>query len=186
MYPSVTSVLKRLPQPGLDVWKNRVGAIEAERIKNSAATRGSHLHHMVENYLNGLPDVTKGHMPINVAMFRSLKSLLDKIDIIYGIELPLISHNLKVAGACDLFAKYEGIDSIIDIKNAKNPKTEEYILNYFLQTAMYSFMIEEMYLVPIKQIVILVAVESGETQVFIKNPWEYMPQVFKLLQQENK
>lgn len=180
VYPSVTTLLKKLPSPGLDAWRNRVGAVEAEHIKNVAAKRGSKLHEMVEIYLGGQPDATKGHMPINVAMFRSLKPLLDKIDLIYGIELPLYSHQIKSAGACDIFTKYSGKNSIIDIKNAKNPKTEDYILGYFLQTTAYSIMIEELYQMPVENIVILVAVENGETQCFIKNPNDYKDQVFDL------
>ena len=184
IYPSVTTVLKKLPSDGLDAWVKRVGKIEAERIKLTAARRGTNLHAMVEAYLGGLPNASQGHMPINVSMFRSLKPHLDNIEEIYGIEMPLYSHRLKAAGATDLFAKYSGKNCIIDIKNAINPKTEDFILNYFLQTTAYSVMIEEMYNISVDAIVILVAIESGETQVFMKDPRDYMDQVFELFGKE--
>lgn len=182
VFPSVTTVLSRIPNAGLDVWRKRVGAAEAKRIASVSAARGSRIHEMVESYLGGSSQPTRGHMPINVNMFRSLRPHLDNIDEIYGIEFPLYSRQLRAAGTCDLFAKYSGKKSIIDIKTSKSEKEESYILNYFFQTTAYYVMIKELYGIDVEQIVILIAIESGETQVFIKDPREYQEQVFDLFQ----
>jgi hypothetical protein len=55
--PSVTTILQAtLPEEKkavLENWKNRVGADNAENIKNVAANRGSIMHRILEGYLLG-------------------------------------------------------------------------------------------------------------------------------------
>ena len=53
--PSVTTILQATEPPEkkaiLDAWKKRVGAENADKIRDQAAARGSILHRIVENYI---------------------------------------------------------------------------------------------------------------------------------------
>ena len=53
--PSVTTVLSGTKdedkQKTLDNWIKRVGEEEANRIRNEAASRGSHMHYILENII---------------------------------------------------------------------------------------------------------------------------------------
>ena len=50
--PSVTNVLSDTKDKShLDAWAARVGEAEADRIKNEAATVGTHMHNVVERLL---------------------------------------------------------------------------------------------------------------------------------------
>ena len=56
-YPSVTSVLSLTKseedKASLELWKQRVGYKEANRIKTDASRRGTSLHSYIEDYLRG-------------------------------------------------------------------------------------------------------------------------------------
>ena len=55
--PSVTTILSATKseedKAALAAWKERVGKVEAERIKKESSTRGSNLHKFIEDYLHG-------------------------------------------------------------------------------------------------------------------------------------
>ena len=55
--PSVTSILSATKseedKASLELWKQRVGYKEANRIKTEASSRGSSLHLYIEDYLKG-------------------------------------------------------------------------------------------------------------------------------------
>ena len=53
-YPSITTVLSPRNKEGLMKWRKRVGEKVANHICNKAATRGTKVHKMCEDYLNGL------------------------------------------------------------------------------------------------------------------------------------
>ena len=174
-YPSVTTVLgKMLDKSGLDDWRARVGDEEADRVSRLAATRGTNIHNMCENYVRG-EDVDVS-MPFNEYMFNQIKNVLDEhVDDIVGCELTLVSDELKIAGSCDLIALYDGKLSIIDYKTSSKNKMKGWIESYFLQTVLYSYMLWEMTGMMAKQCVIIIAVEEeSEAQVFIVKPREYL------------
>jgi genome maintenance exonuclease 1 len=174
-YPSVTTVLgKMMDKSGLDEWRKRVGDEEADRVSRLAATRGTNIHNMCENYVRG-EDVDVS-MPFNAYMFNQVKKVLDEhVDDIVGCELTLASDDLKVAGSCDLIALYDGKLSIIDYKTSSKNKMKDWIESYFLQTVLYSYMLWEMTGMMAKQCVIIIAVEEEpEAQVFIVKPREYL------------
>jgi genome maintenance exonuclease 1 len=78
-----------------------------------------------------------------------------------------------MAGRFDCIGEYEGVLSVIDFKSAKSSRKEEWITNYFEQTAAYSYMWLENHGERIPQVVILISAEDGTTQVFKKKPEEY-------------
>ena len=55
--PSVTTILSATKseedKAALAAWKERVGKVEAERIKKESSTRGSNLHKFIEEFLHG-------------------------------------------------------------------------------------------------------------------------------------
>ena len=56
--PSVTTILAKTAskekQASLDAWRERVGYQEAQAITTQAAIRGTEMHYVLENYLNGI------------------------------------------------------------------------------------------------------------------------------------
>ena len=53
-YPSITTVLSVRNKKGLFEWRKRVGDEVANYVARKAATRGTHVHHMCEDYLNNM------------------------------------------------------------------------------------------------------------------------------------
>jgi genome maintenance exonuclease 1 len=180
--PSVTTVLgQKLKNPGLEAWKARVGEEEAKRVSTQAAGRGSAVHLLCEKYLSNDPDYKRGAMPFNLVTFSSIKKHLDLcIGTVHGIEVPLWSENLKTAGRCDLLAGWQGTNSVIDFKTSKRQKGEEDIQSYFLQATCYSLMAEERTTLKFPQIVVIIAVDHEDAQVFVKNRDQYVDKVLEV------
>ena len=51
-YPSITTVLSIRNKTGLVEWRKRVGNDVANYVAGKAASRGTKVHHMCEDYLN--------------------------------------------------------------------------------------------------------------------------------------
>ena len=115
--------------------------------------------------------------------FNRLRFLLGNINNIVGLEIPLYSDILKLAGTADFIAEYNGVLSVIDFKTSKRAKKEEWIEDYFIQAFFYSAAFFEMTGAIPEQIVILIAVrESFEVQVFKKPFKEMDTYIEKLIQ----
>ena len=60
-YPSITTVLSIRKKEGLMEWRRKVGDKVANYVAGKAASRGTKVHHMCEDYLNNqhlnYPDV---------------------------------------------------------------------------------------------------------------------------------
>jgi ATP-dependent exoDNAse (exonuclease V) beta subunit len=139
-----------------------------------AANRGTAVHNILDKYLSNDPDYIKKAMPSNIAMFRSGQTIIDQnIKEVFGIELPLYSGQLKTAGKTDLVCNWDGINSVLDYKTSKKPKTEDQILNYFLQATAYSLMVNELYELNITQFVVLIFVDHEKPQLFVKKVSDY-------------
>ena len=168
-YPSITSILAQQENLGLEAWKAKVGEKEAKRISQESARIGTAVHQMAEFYLSNYAVRLDKEEKKIMDTFNRLRFLLGNINNIVGLEVPLFSDLLRVAGTCDCIADYNNRLSIIDFKTSRKPKKEEWIDDYFMQTFAYKLMFEEMTGVEIQQIVILVAcTESFDVQVFKK------------------
>ena len=183
-YPSITTVLSPRNKEGLMKWRKRVGEKVANHICNKAATRGTKVHKMCEDFLNG-EDMThhkKDFLPY--CLFNELKDkTFDNINEVIGQEVTLYSDKYKVAGRTDLIAEYNGELSIVDFKTSTNERKDSYNENYYIQTAAYAEMFEELTGKPINQIVILVVTENGTVQEFIKDKQEYIPLLEETLEE---
>jgi len=51
VFPSITTVLGSLENKGLQEWRRRVGEEQANRISRKAATQGTMLHSLCEEYI---------------------------------------------------------------------------------------------------------------------------------------
>jgi len=168
-YPSITSILSQQENLGLEAWKERVGEKEAKRISKESARIGTAVHQLAEYYLSNIQVKLDKEEKIIIDTFNRLRFLLGNINNIVGLEIPLFSDLIRVAGTCDCIAEYNGKLSIIDFKTSRRPKKEDWVDDYYMQTFAYKLMFEEMTGIEIQQVVILIAsVESFDVQVFKK------------------
>ena len=170
-YPSITTVLGAIPKPGLDKWRKSVGEAAARWEMNRAARRGSATHTLVEQYLKGETPSIRDVLPLG--MFRLLKPYLDQVDNIHALEQIMYSNKLTVAGQVDCIAEYNGKLSVIDFKTANKERVDSWNENYYIQCTAYAIMYEELFGMPIEQIVILQAGEDGSCKAFVKNKADY-------------
>jgi len=174
-YPSITTVLSILGKDAIKKWRERVGEEEANRISTQAGVRGTAVHQLAEDYLNNEEDWSKGAMPSNLFSFNQIKPILDaNINNIWFQEEFLYSDKLQCAGQVDCIAEYDGKLSIIDFKTSRKAKKEEWIQNYFIQTAFYAAAFYERTGIAIKQGVIIITVDNDEPQVFKVNTFDYL------------
>ena len=187
--PSVTTILAATQsdekKASLQKWKDKVGSVEADNIKNLAASRGTAMHSYLEAHLNGqgildLSDL--GQAAGNMARTIIEKGLGD-LQEAWGSEVVLHYPGLW-AGQTDLVGIYQGRDSIIDFKQANRPKRDEWITDYYLQGAAYATSHDCIYGTNIEQIVILVCTPDLFFQKFIINgdrfrqyKWEWLKKV---------
>ena len=170
--PSVTTILQATQSDEkkkvLEDWKNRVGADNAENIKNEAANRGSIMHRIIEGYLLGqrhadLSD--QGILAGTMAQTIIDEGLEGSMDEIWGTEITLYYPKLY-AGASDLAGVYEGRESIMDFKQSNKPKQKAWITDYFLQLAAYATAHNQVYGTRIQSGTILMCTKDNYFQKF--------------------
>jgi len=175
-YPSISTICSFRKRHSIAEWRKRVGEAEANKISTRAASAGTTLHSIVEDYLNNNLDLDKykdKYLPL--MLFKLAKPLLARIDNIHFQEAPLYSHEFGIAGRVDCIAEFDGKLSIIDFKTSSKEKKESWIENYFVQETGYAKMYEERSGIKVDQIVTLIACQTGFTQVFVKNTNDYVP-----------
>ena len=172
-YISITTLLSNLSKAGIQKWRNRVGAEEANRISTKASRQGTGVHSICESYIKNEDGFLDGRMPNEVEMFQSIESLLDCIDDVHCVEGALYSDELKLAGRTDLIAEFDNQLAVIDYKTSRKIKTWEMCHSYFMQGAFYAMAYEERTGIPINNIVIIMAVENEKPLLFreTKDRW---------------
>jgi len=197
--PSVTTILSAtIPEEkkkSLDMWKQRVGDVEADKIKNEAANRGTAMHSIIEKYLEGqgyldLTDV--GHQAHTMATQIIENGLKDKLSELWGIECCLYYPDLW-AGQTDVCGIYEDGEAIIDFKQSNKPKRKEWIGDYKLQLAAYALAHNEIYGTNIQKGVNLVCTKDNFFQKFVfegeefkQAKYEWLKRVDQYYNQLNK
>ena len=171
-YPSATTVLSVLSRDAIAAWKRRVGDEEANKISSQSSTRGTKIHSLTESYLKN-EDLEAAFAKnkatiLDIELFGKFKHVLAAIDNIHCQELALYSDHLRMAGRVDCIAEFEGRRAVIDFKTANKAKKKEHISSYFMQAAAYAIMYEERTGIPVPWLVILIAVEDDNPQVFIE------------------
>ena len=140
--PSVTTILSGTQsedkRKALAAWRERVGYQEATKITTQAATRGTEMHYIMEQYLNGVGYLNlskEGSLPRMMA--HTIVSNLDQLSRVYGTEVSL-HYEDQWAGSSDAVGVYNGKPTIIDFKQSNKPKREEWIEDYYYQIAAYA------------------------------------------------
>ena len=170
--PSVTTVIGAMGKKAIFEWRERVGAEEANRVSRIASGRGTRMHTLCEKYLNNEEFVKP--MPDSLALFNTIKPILNRINNIHYQECALWSLRLKMAGRVDCIGEFDGKLSVIDFKTSSRVKTKEDIPSYFAQCVAYALMYEELVGVKIHQIVVIMAVEGSEPLLFVERTGDHV------------
>ena len=168
--PSVTTILSATKdKAALDAWVARVGEAEAERIRNEAATVGTHMHSVVEHLLLNEPLPapqswlqTKGYW----MGYKLIEAFFPNVQEVWGAEIPL-HYPGKYAGTSDCIGVYRHAESIIDFKQANKMKQRSWIEDYFVQLAAYAAAHNAVHGTKIRQGIILMVSQDGQTQEFV-------------------
>jgi len=140
--PSVTTILSATQSEekkrSLDAWRERVGYQEAQAITSQAATRGTEMHYVLENYINqiGYLNLSKEGAQSRMMAHRIVENL-EGLKVIYGSEVNL-AYEDQWAGSTDLVGLYNGEPTIIDFKQSNSFKKREYVEDYHYQIAAYA------------------------------------------------
>ena len=189
--PSVTTILSATQSPekmaSLANWQKRVGDVEAERVKNTAASRGTNMHLHLERYIlgTGHKDLTdEGQVAGDMAQVIIDKGLCDMSEI-WGSEVTLYYPGLY-AGATDLVGVYDYEDSIVDFKQSNKPKRKEWVDDYFMQLGAYAMAHNQVYNTEITQGVILMCTPDNYFQKFQVKGREFIKYQHKFLERVDK
>ena len=167
--PSVTTVTGWKKNKFFAKWRAN-NPKEAKRVTR----RGNKLHSVIEEYVNNETIDIDSIPPNERELFLQMKDEVDKIDNIRCTEMCLASERIGVAGRVDCIAEYDGKLSIIDFKGSTRKKWASDIENYFLQATAYSLMWQEISEERIEQVVIIIGCETGDTQVFVEKPLNWV------------
>ena len=156
--PSVTTILGQTKdQSFIKKWKEKVGEKKAKEIKNLSSKRGTSMHKFLESYIEGVgyDDLTDIGVQAKPMAQKIIEIGLAPVDEWYGSEVTLYYPGLY-AGSTDLVCKHNGMDTIIDFKQANRPKNKDWIEDYYLQIAAYCMAHDYVYGSAIQQGIIMV------------------------------
>jgi len=166
--PSVTTILaKTKNQEYLTAWKNKVGHEKAESIKNLSSKRGTSMHKFLESHIQGVgyDDLTGLGQKAKAMANKIIEIGLAPVEEYYGSEVTLHYPGLY-AGSTDLVCNHNGLDTIVDFKQANRPKNKDWIDDYFLQIAAYAMAHDYVYRSEIRQGVIMICTPDLYYQEF--------------------
>ena len=185
--PSVTTILQATQTEEkkaiLAKWKQNVGEIKADQIRDQAAARGTIMHRIIEGYITGeghadLSDLGQAAGIMAQTIFK--EGLKGSMDEIWGSEITLYYPGLY-AGACDLAGIYEGQEAIIDFKQSNRPKRRDWIQDYFMQLAGYAVAHNCVYNTNIQSGVILMCTKDNYFQKFVVRDAEFQDYMWQWL-----
>lgn len=179
-YPGVTKVLSGSGDKFFLIeWRKRIGDAEADRILNESHAIGTSLDKLVQlSFDDNFEQATHQH-EAGYDLYKQLKKELRKVDPI-ALQLKVWSERLKVMGYLDIVGYYDGVLSLIDIKNTRTSKKREHVDDYFLQCALYSMCIHDLLGIEIKQLVLLVGDRSTtRPQVFVERTKNYVVEAIR-------
>ena len=175
-YKSITTVLSNYNKKAIYEWRQAVGEEYANIVSRKAASRGTKVHKICEDYINNEISELKMQMlmPDMKELFFKIKPDIDEcVGKVYAQEQALYSDKYRIAGRVDLIAEWNGKLSVIDFKTSTKQKDEEDIQNYFMQCTAYALMFAERTGIWIDDIVVVIATEEGPEQIFEKQIHDY-------------
>jgi ATP-dependent exoDNAse (exonuclease V) beta subunit len=185
-YLSVTGLTGKVSEKAILEWRKKVGEETANKIMTESSNRGTSIHNFCEHYLqNESIMIPEQNIP-EYYTFKAMKPELNKINNIWGLEIPLWSDEYKLKGRADCIAEYNGVLSMIDFKTSKKVKKKEWIKPYFLQATAYIEMVKEHTNQQIEQIVLIFGITNYNiTKVEISKPEHYLLELNRLNTQFN-
>lgn len=217
IFPSVTTILSgtksEADRMALEDWRKRVGNEEADRVSKQSTDDGTLLHFCIEglnswdqrmlSYADAFSAIEcdksgadKERVRMLLDQFR--EHIQPRLGRTYFIEEYGWNSKHGYAGAIDHIGEFDGLSSVVDWKNSKKAKKEEWIKDYRLQGAAYIGMVYRcpvfQEVPPVKQFVCVVFNdETPEPQVFkyslediLRKEWPIWEQRVKLWHRENK
>ena len=179
LYPSITTVLGELSKAAIQKWRKRVGETEANKISGKASRRGTSLHSVCESYIQNEDGYLDGQTPHIVELFKTIEPILERVDNIQGVELALYSDHFGIAGRTDCIAEVDGVLSVIDYKTSNKIKKKEWCEKFFAQGAFYGIAYEELTSIPVPQVVIIIAVENEQPQLFVEKRDDWVDKIWE-------
>lgn len=198
VFPSVTTILSATSdKSALENWKERVGQEEADRISTLSMNRGTVMHRLIELYklLCGSNKERLSQLKekaiidqeicsfdqefINEGWIMFMKFYLnsnisfDRVEEVLESETFLWS-KIGYAGTVDNVSKIkDGRILVVDYKNSRKPKKEEWIEDYYLQLSAYYVAYWQR-----KRI------KANGAEIWMANEEDKKPQIFELDEKE--
>lgn len=180
-YPGVTKVLGGTKDmTGLNAWRDRVGHEEADRIVNESKMIGSSLDKIFNDSLTtDCFDESLYRGEVGFKLYRQLKPYLARTKPI-AVQMKVWSDHMKMMGYLDCLGLYDDTLTLIDCKNSKREKEEQYLEDYYLQCTAYSMMLYDMLGIRIKQMALFIARrDSAFPQIVVRDIRPWIPEVLK-------
>lgn len=165
--PSVTTILDyNKDKTFLIEWRKKVGNKEAKNITKESSDVGTFMHQNIENWLKDKP-FENGKAFTKKLGIKLAKKIIDEklcdLNEFWGTEVNLCYDGLY-AGTTDLIGIYRNKEAIIDFKNTRKPKKDEWITDYYKQLCAYALAHNEMFGTDIKYGIILMASKDDPYQ----------------------
>ena len=171
--PSVTTVLSKTKDMSfLKVWKKRIGENRAKEIVTRSINYGNAVHKNLEDYIVEGKEPS-GNIFVKHMTNQIIKKGLINVDEVWGVEVSLYNEGLY-AGTCDVVGLHENVPAIIDFKNSRSLRKDEWIQDYKLQVAAYGMAHDSMFQTKINRGVVMLAVQTGQYQEWIIEGKDYI------------
>lgn len=179
-YPGVTKVLSGTKDmTGLNAWRDSIGHAEADRIVDESRRIGSSLDRIFNDSLSDTFEESLYESEEGYKLFRQLKPYIARTKPV-SVQMKVWSDHMKMMGYLDCLGLYDGVLTLIDCKNSKKEKKEEYLEDYFLQCTAYSMMIYEMLGLKAQKIALFIARrDSSFPQIVVRDIRPWVPEVLK-------
>ena len=177
--PSVTTIISATQseekRQSLADWKARLGDQAADKVRDTAALRGTAMHTYLDAYVRGSGhrDLTSVGKQAEPMAKRIIESGLGDLQEVWGTEVTLYYPDLY-AGATDVVGIYNGRESIIDFKQTNKPKRREWIEDYFIQLGAYAMAHNYVYRTKIQTGIILMCSKDNLFQKFESSDKEFV------------
>ena len=163
---SVTTILgETADKTALIAWRNRVGDAKANQESKEATGLGKLMHTHLENYALGI-ERPSGNNVVRVMAEQMADQIINNglcnVDEVWAQEVSVFEPSLW-AGSFDAAGIWKGKPAIIDYKTSKKIKKEEYVQDYYLQTACYGYTHNRMFGTNIRCAVIMMATRPDPT-----------------------
>lgn len=128
----VTTVLGVMNKPALVAWANKLGleGYEVGKWVDALAKIGTLIHYLIECDIKGevadLSDYSENDINTAKEAFKKWVAWKEKNQFeLIASELQIVDDELLVAGTCDIYAKVNGIPTVLDIKTSKACYSEQ-------------------------------------------------------------